>query len=100
MPIYSYETVPGDGGPGEVFEVMQKFGDAPLTEHPETGEKVRRLISAPNVTLKHTDRAANNLIKDNKKLEQLGFTKYERVGKGVMRRTAGKEGPAMLGGGD
>lgn len=101
MPIYRYEVIREDGEPGEVFEIMQGFDDEPLKKHPETGEKVRRLISAPNVTLRgHTERAQSNLIKDNKKLEQLGFTKYEKAGKGVYERKAGKEGPKILGAGD
>jgi hypothetical protein len=32
----------------------------------------------------------------NKNLERLGFTKYERRGKGYMERTAGKEGPRSI----
>ena len=32
----------------------------------------------------------------NKNLERLGFTKYERKGKGYMERTAGKGGPKGL----
>jgi len=97
MPIYAYEVITKDGSPGEIFEVMQKIGDEPLTKHPETGEPVRRRISAPNVTTQYTDRATNNMLKDNKRLEQLGFTKYERVGKGVMERKAGKAGPKVIG---
>jgi predicted nucleic acid-binding Zn ribbon protein len=96
MPIYAYETITKDGSPGEVFEVMQKIGDAPLEKHPETGEPVRRRISTPNVTLQYTERATNNLLKDNKKLESLGFTKYERSGKGVMERKAGTAGPKVI----
>ena len=36
----------------------------------------------------------------NKNLERMGFTKYERKGKGYMERTAGKFGPKSLGGDD
>ena len=101
MPIYRYEIVRDDGEPGEEFEIMQGLDEAALKKHPETGEKVRRLISAPNVTLRgHTDRAQNNLVKDNKRLEQLGFTKYERSGKGTYERKAGKEGPKVISAGD
>ena len=97
MPMYRYEVVRDDGEEGEIFEIMQSFEEPALKKHPETGEKVRRLISAPNVTLRgHTERAQNNLIKDNKKLEQMGFTKYERNGKGVYERKAGKEGPKII----
>ena len=32
----------------------------------------------------------------NKNLERLGFTKYERKGKGYMERVAGKAGPRSI----
>jgi putative FmdB family regulatory protein len=37
-----------------VFEKIQKFSDAPLTEHEECGGAVERLISAPAFHLKGT----------------------------------------------
>ena len=42
MPTYVYETI---SPTPERFEVRQGFGDAALTEHPRTGEPVRRVIS-------------------------------------------------------
>lgn len=47
MPTYVYETIPSDGGKPVVFEVQQKMADAPLTHHPETGEPVHRVLTAP-----------------------------------------------------
>ena len=44
MPTYVYEVIQPDGQPGEQFEVVQPISEAPLTEHPETGEPVRRVI--------------------------------------------------------
>ena len=48
MPLYEYrcETC------GKVFEVIQKFSDAPLETHPECGGKVERLLSAPALQFK------------------------------------------------
>jgi hypothetical protein len=46
MATYVYETIPR--GPGETprrFEVVQSMKDAPLDQHPDTGEPVRRVIS-------------------------------------------------------
>ena len=97
MPLYSYEIIHDDGSPGEIIEIMQRMSDAPLTKHPDTGARVKRLISAPSIAGKHTDRAVKNMLSDNKRLEQLGFTKYERVGKCVMERKAGTRGPKMIG---
>lgn len=46
MPTYLYETIPsGHGDVPERFEVRQSFSDEPLTEHPDTGVRVRRVIS-------------------------------------------------------
>ena len=46
MPTYVYETIPQKPGEKpEQFELKQSMKDAPLTQHPETGAPVRRLIS-------------------------------------------------------
>ena len=42
MPTYIYETI---SPTPERFEVRQGFDDPALTEHPRTGEPVRRVIS-------------------------------------------------------
>lgn len=42
MPTYVYETI---GKKKRSFELKQSMNDAPLTEHPETGEPVKRVIS-------------------------------------------------------
>ena len=47
MPTYVYETVPTDGSAPRTFEVVQQMADAPLTTHPETGEPVHRVLTAP-----------------------------------------------------
>jgi len=96
MPLYSYEVIREDGAPGTVFELLQPMDAPPLTRHPETGAPIRRLISAARVAGKNTDRAINRTLRDNKRLEQLGFTKYERAGKGVMERKAGTQGPKII----
>ena len=46
MPTYVYETIPGrtDEEPRR-FELRQSMTDAALEVHPETGERVRRVVS-------------------------------------------------------
>ena len=44
MPTYIYETT-NPKKPVRRFEVRQSMKDAPLTEDPETGEPIRRVIS-------------------------------------------------------
>jgi len=48
MPLYEYKCARC----GEVFEVIQKFADAPLREHPGCGGVVERLLSAPALQFK------------------------------------------------
>ena len=46
MTTYIYETIPTDDSTEpKVFEFQQRMTDKPLTQHPETGEPVRRIIS-------------------------------------------------------
>jgi len=46
MPTYTYETIPSK--PGDTprrFEVNQRMNDPSMTEDPETGEPVRKIIT-------------------------------------------------------
>jgi predicted nucleic acid-binding Zn ribbon protein len=46
MATYIYETVPDSPDlPVRRFELRQSMKDAPLTHDPESGERVRRVIS-------------------------------------------------------
>ena len=46
MTTYIYETIQADDSTEpKVFEFQQRMIDKPLTQHPETGEPVRRVIS-------------------------------------------------------
>lgn len=50
MPLYEYKCERCE----QVFEVRQKFADAPLTEHEGCGGSVERLLSAPALQFKGT----------------------------------------------
>jgi len=46
MTTYVYETIPPKAGvPPRRFEVRQSMHDAPLTKHPDSGERIRRVIA-------------------------------------------------------
>jgi putative FmdB family regulatory protein len=47
MPIYEYRRPDGT-----TFEVLQKFSDDALTQDPETGVPVQRVLSAPAIHFK------------------------------------------------
>jgi len=90
MPLYVYQVIEPDGSDGEVFEVMQRMSDSPLTAHPENGKPVRRLLAAPNTVTRY---GSANL--SNERLGRLGFTKYEKSGSGRYEKTAGS-GPDVI----
>ncbi len=90
MPTYVYEII----DTGETFEVVQKMSDDALTEHPETGQSVRRVIQAPHIAGEWSDSASKQKL-SNKNLDRLGFTKYERAGDGHYEKRAGG-GPDTL----
>src|SRR5205085_8665721 len=48
MPMYEYKC----GQCGQVFEIIQRFSDEPLTTHEGCGGAVERLISAPALQFK------------------------------------------------
>ncbi|MBV9302362.1 MAG: zinc ribbon domain-containing protein [Acidobacteriaceae bacterium] len=48
MPLYEYQCE----NCGDLFEVMQKFSDPPLTNHEKCGGRVHRVLSAPALQFK------------------------------------------------
>lgn len=91
MPIYVYQTQPTDGSEGTVFEVEQSMHEPALTHHPITGEPVRRLYQPPNIASKYTPGATQSKL-DNKNVEKMGFTKYEKDRlTGTYHRVAGSD---------
>jgi putative FmdB family regulatory protein len=50
MPLYEYRCKKCN----EVFEVLQRFSDAPVKVHDACGGKVARLLTAPNFKFKGT----------------------------------------------
>lgn len=95
MPTYVYEVIREDGKPGEEFEVVQGIKEPPLTEHPETGEPVQRVIQPAFVGGMWTESSMVRRVKDEKKLEKQGFTKYVKAGDGVYEKRTGK-GPDLI----
>jgi predicted nucleic acid-binding Zn ribbon protein len=96
MPTYVYESLNSKGVPiGDRFEVVQTMADDPLVTHPETGQPVRRVFVPFRIAGKsspiHTDKA----LKDDRKLEKLGFTKYVKASDGKYEKVVGT-GPNMI----
>jgi predicted nucleic acid-binding Zn ribbon protein len=103
MPIYVYEVVNedgkvvnDDGTGGERFELQQSMQEKALTEHPETGEQIRRVLLPPNLSTRYTPGDTRTRL-DNKNVEKAGFTKYEKDKlTGKYHRVAGKGGPETI----
>lgn len=62
MPVYVYKNL----ATGETFEVQQRITEPALTEHPESGEPVKRLVQPVGIAFKGSgfyvtdSRAASN----------------------------------------
>ncbi|WP_428389912.1 FmdB family zinc ribbon protein [Mucisphaera sp.] len=98
MPIYVYEVLLPDGEEGQVFEVMQSMSDEPLTEHPTTGQPVRRVLQPAHIAGKWSESGSKQQLSD-KNLEAHGFTKYVKAGGGYYEKRAG-QGPDVISAGD
>ncbi len=95
MPTYLYEVIEDDGSGGERFEVVQPMSDPPLTNHPETGQPIRKVFSVVRIAGKWTDAAMTKNANDPKKLAELGFTQYVKGDDGRYEKRAGK-GPQTI----
>ncbi len=95
MPTYVYEVIEPDGSRGERFEVDQRMTDPLLEHHPESGRPVRRVILPARILGPNSDARMTAQVSDDKKLDQLGFTKYVKAGDGYYERRAG-QGPDVI----
>jgi putative FmdB family regulatory protein len=89
MPIYEYESDSRDCPCGGRFEQLQKLSDEELRACPRCAAPVRRVISAPAVTV-----GGSHLLKEGH-FSKHGFTQYKKVGGGVYEKTAG-DGPRYI----
>jgi putative FmdB family regulatory protein len=62
MALYEYQCE----NCGELFEVIQKFADEPLTTHEKCGGKVHRLLSAPALQFKGSGWYVNDYAKGSR----------------------------------
>ncbi len=92
MPTYLYAILGPDGEETDHFEVVQSMRDDPLTEHPETGQPVRRVLTPPMIGGRHSEASEKRTMTDGN-LEKLGFTKYVKSDSGYDK-VAGK-GPDL-----
>ncbi len=91
MPFYDYQAIDADESCEtcrEPFERMQKRSEPKLTECPDCGAAVERLLNGVGV--------GKSKALAKKHLEKAGFTQYSRAGKGEYERTSGSGGPDAI----
>ena len=95
MPVYQYQVLKDDETV-ELFEVEQGMQDAPLTKHPLTSEPVKRVVSAPTLTLDHSNSYEKKSLSAGN-LHKNGFTQYEKdSSSGDYYKIAGNQGPDQI----
>ncbi len=88
MPIYVYELILPDGSGGEQFEILQSMSAEPLSVHPETGQPIRRILTAAAMAGKWSDLKNSQRLSD-RNLAAKGFTKYTKTDSGRYEKTTG-----------
>ena len=90
MPIYEFEHIGGACSRGRIFEVSQSMQEAPLTQCPDCGGAVKKIISRPFI----------NTPKSNSELRDLGFTKLVKRDSGVYENVTARNGESRIVQGD
>lgn len=93
MPFYTYQNSTDDCCDycREGFDILQRINADPVAMCPECSNKVKKVISAPNVV------AGKAHLTTDKAADKGGFTKYKRAGSGVYEKVTGK-GPKYISG--
>jgi hypothetical protein len=92
--IYTYRLLYSDGTDGALVEIEQPFAAPALTQHPDTGQLMRRTIEcAPNIGGRWSERGgAATLSAEN--LARHGFSRYQPTGDGGIEKECGP-GPEL-----
>tara|TARA_B100001057_G_scaffold493554_1_gene588223 strand:+ start:1760 stop:2050 length:291 start_codon:yes stop_codon:yes gene_type:complete len=76
MPVFQYVVLNGKE-PREVLEIEQGVSDPPLKEHPITREPIRKVISSPTLSLRHSDANEKRTLSEAN-LKKNGFSLYQK----------------------
>lgn len=93
MPFYTYQNSTDDCCDYccDGFDILQRINADPVTMCPECSNKVKKVISAPNVV------SGKAHLTTDKAATKGGFTKYKRAGGGVYEKVTGN-GPKYISG--
>ncbi len=81
MPIYEYQAKKKEKGCdycAKGFEIIQKISDKRLTECPQCGSKIEKLISTPSI--------GGSQSNFDERAKKAGFTKLKKLGKGEYEK--------------
>jgi putative FmdB family regulatory protein len=87
MPTYVYRNLVTN----LTFELKQSMKDDALTVHPETGEPVKRLLSAPGIAFKGSGFYANDSRSSSRKSSSEGSSESKPDSKSESQASTGSE---------
>lgn len=98
MPVYVYKNL----RTGETFEVEQRITEPALTQHPESGDPVKRLIQPVGISFKGsgfyvTDSRGSGPGKAKAKSDDGSGTKETNESKGSKESSGGSSEPSKAG---
>jgi predicted nucleic acid-binding Zn ribbon protein len=76
MPVFQYVVLSGQE-PQEIIEIEQGLSDPPYQTHPITKEPIKRVISSPTLSLRHSDANEKSTLSESN-LKKNGFSLYEK----------------------
>lgn len=76
MPVFQYVVLNGKE-PQEIIEIAQGPSDPPVKEHPITKEPIRKIISSPTLSLRHSSSNEKKTL-DEANLKKNGFSLYHK----------------------
>jgi hypothetical protein len=94
MPVYQYVVI-NDKQPQEVIEIEQSIDDAPLTQHPITKERIRKILTSPSLSLNHSSSKEKKILSEEN-LSKNGFSLYHKDKPDGTYRKASGSGPESI----
>ena len=76
MPVFQYVVLNGKE-PQELIEIEQGVSAPPLKEHPITREPIRKVISSPTLSLRHSDANEKGTLSEAN-LKKNRFSLYQK----------------------
>ena len=76
MAVFQYVVLNGKTTP-DFIEIEQASGEKALSHHPITGEPIKRVLSAPSLTLKHSSEKESKILSHDN-LVKNGFSIFEK----------------------